>query len=122
MAGEYVFNLMRVTKQYNKVTVLDDITLAFFFGAKIGVIGGNGSGKSSLLRILGGIDKEFMGEAQIAKNMKIGYLPQEPQLDPSKMSPATSTKASPRRERSSRATTKSATSSAKSFRRTNPKS
>ena len=84
MAGEYVFNLMRVTKQYNKVTVLDDISLAFFFGAKIGVIGGNGSGKSSLLRILGGIDKEFMGEAQIAKNMKIGYLPQEPQLDSSK--------------------------------------
>ena len=50
MAGEYVFNLMRVTKQYNKVTVLDDIQLAFFFGAKIGVIGGNGSGKSSLCR------------------------------------------------------------------------
>ena len=70
MAGEYVFNLMRVTKQYNKVTVLDDVTLAFFFGAKIGVIGGNGSGKSSLLRILGGIDTEFMGEAQIAKNMQ----------------------------------------------------
>ena len=84
MAGEYVFNLMRVTKQYNKVTVLDDVSLAFFFGAKIGVIGGNGSGKSSLLRILGGIDTEFMGEALIAKNMKIGYLPQEPQLDPTK--------------------------------------
>jgi energy-dependent translational throttle protein EttA len=84
MAGEYVFNLMRVTKQYDKVTVLDDVTLAFFFGAKIGVIGGNGSGKSSLLRILGGIDTEFMGEALIAKNMKIGYLPQEPQLDPTK--------------------------------------
>ena len=75
MAGEYVFNLMRVTKQYDKLTVLDDVSLAFFFGAKIGVIGGNGSGKSSLLRILGGIDKEFMGEAVIARNMKIGYLP-----------------------------------------------
>jgi energy-dependent translational throttle protein EttA len=84
MAGEYVFNLMRVTKQYDKVTVLDDVSLAFFFGAKIGVIGGNGSGKSSLLRILGGIDTEFMGEALIAKNMKIGYLPQEPQLDVTK--------------------------------------
>ena len=84
MAGEYVFNLMRVTKQYDKVTVLDDVSLAFFFGAKIGVIGGNGSGKSSILRILAGIDKEFMGEALIAKNMKIGYLPQEPQLDPTK--------------------------------------
>ena len=84
MAGEYVFNLMRLTKQYNRVNVLDDITLAFFFGAKIGVIGGNGAGKSTLLRIMGGIDKEFMGEAQVAKNVKVGYLPQEPQLDPSK--------------------------------------
>ena len=84
MAGEYVFNLMRLTKQYNRVNVLDDITLAFFFGAKIGVIGGNGAGKSTLLRIMGGIDKEFMGEAQVARNVKVGYLPQEPQLDPSK--------------------------------------
>ncbi len=84
MAGEYVFNLVRLTKQYNKVNVLDDVSLAFFFGAKIGVIGGNGSGKSTLLRIMAGIDREFMGEAQIAKNTRIGYLPQEPQLDPTK--------------------------------------
>ncbi len=84
MAGEYVFNLVRLTKQYNKTTVLDDVNLAFFFGAKIGVIGGNGSGKSTLLRILAGIDREFMGEAQIAKGRKVGHLPQEPQLDPSK--------------------------------------
>jgi sulfate-transporting ATPase len=84
MAGEYVYNLMRLTKQYNRTTILDDITLAFFFGAKIGVIGGNGSGKSTLLRIMAGVDTEYMGEVQIAKGTKIGYLAQEPQLDPAK--------------------------------------
>ena len=82
MAGEYVFNLVRLTKQYGKTVVLDDVSLAFFFGAKIGVIGGNGSGKSTLLRILGGLDLEISGEAQIARGAKIGYLPQEPALDP----------------------------------------
>ena len=84
MAGEYVYNLQNLTKQHNKKTVLDDVTLAFFFGAKIGVIGGNGSGKSSLLRIMAGIDKDFMGQVQIAKRARIGYLAQEPQLDNSK--------------------------------------
>jgi energy-dependent translational throttle protein EttA len=84
MAGEYVFALQNLTKQYDKTKVLDNITLAFFFGAKIGVIGGNGAGKSSLLRILAGIDREVMGDVQIAKRVKIGYLPQEPQLDPTK--------------------------------------
>lgn len=84
MAGEYVFNLMSMTRQFDRKTVLDDVTLAFFFGAKIGVIGGNGSGKSSLLRILAGIDQEYTGEVQIAPNVKIGYLPQEPQLNPDK--------------------------------------
>ena len=84
MAGEYVFNLQRLTKQHDKRTVLDDITLAFFFGAHIGVIGSNGAGKSTLLRIMAGVDKEFMGECQIAKNVKVGFLSQEPQLDPGK--------------------------------------
>ena len=84
MAGEYVYNLQNLTKQHNKKTVLDDVTLAFFFGAKIGVIGGNGSGKSSLLRIMAGVDTDFMGDVQIAKRARIGYLQQEPQLDNSK--------------------------------------
>ena len=75
MAGEYVFNLQRLTKQHDKRTVLDDITLAFFFGAHIGVIGSNGAGKSTLLRIMAGLDTEFMGECLIAKNARIGYLP-----------------------------------------------
>ncbi|HMP75705.1 MAG TPA: energy-dependent translational throttle protein EttA [Kiritimatiellia bacterium] len=84
MAGEYVFNLQRVTKQYSKTTILEDVTLAFFFGAKIGVIGGNGAGKSTLLRIMAGIDRDFMGDMQVAKGAKVGYLAQEPQLDPAK--------------------------------------
>ncbi len=84
MAGEYAFNLQHLTKQYNKTTVLDDINLAFYFGAKIGVIGGNGAGKSTLLRIMAGLDKEFMGEMTVARNTKVGYLAQEPQLDPAK--------------------------------------
>jgi len=82
MAGEYVFNLQQVTKIYNSTKVLEDVTLAFFGGAKIGVIGGNGSGKSTLLRILAGIDKDILGDARIERNVRIGYLPQEPQLTP----------------------------------------
>jgi sulfate-transporting ATPase len=84
MAGEYVFQLERISKQHGGNTILDDITLAFFFGARIGVIGGNGSGKSSLLRVMAGVDDDFMGERLVAKQARIGYLEQEPQLDPAK--------------------------------------
>ena len=82
MAGEYAFNLQNLTKQYNRTTVLDNINLSFYFGAKIGVIGGNGAGKSTLLRIMAGLDREFMGDVLVAKGTKVGYLAQEPQLDP----------------------------------------
>jgi ATP-binding cassette ChvD family protein len=81
MAGEYVFNLQNLTKQHNKTTILEDVTLAFFFGAKIGVIGGNGAGKSTLLKIMAGLDTDYMGQLNIAKNTRVGYLHQEPQLD-----------------------------------------
>ena len=64
--------------------ILDDIWLSFYPGAKIGVLGANGAGKSSLLRIMAGVDENFQGEAWSAKGTKIGYLPQEPQLDPTK--------------------------------------
>jgi ATP-binding cassette ChvD family protein len=64
--------------------ILDDIWLSFYPGAKIGVLGANGAGKSSLLRIMAGVDQDFQGEAWAAKGTKIGYLPQEPQLDASK--------------------------------------
>ncbi len=84
MAGEYAFNLINVTKQHEKKTILADVNLSFYHGAHIGVIGANGSGKSSLLRILAGLDTEFMGECQIAKNTRIGYLSQEPILDNAK--------------------------------------
>jgi ATP-binding cassette ChvD family protein len=84
MAGEYIFTLQRVTKQYGGVAVLNDITLAFFFGAKIGVIGANGSGKSTLLRVLAGLEKDVMGTVTLAKGLRLGYLPQEPALDPAK--------------------------------------
>jgi sulfate-transporting ATPase len=67
-----------------KRQILKDISLSFFPGAKIGVLGLNGSGKSTLLKIMAGIDKEIEGEATPAPNLNIGYLPQEPQLDPEK--------------------------------------
>jgi energy-dependent translational throttle protein EttA len=85
MAGEYAF----VMKDLRKVVppkreILRGIYLSFFHGAKIGVLGANGAGKSSLLRIMAGVDADFLGEAFPAKGLRIGYLPQEPALDASK--------------------------------------
>jgi sulfate-transporting ATPase len=85
MAGEYAF----VMKDLRKVVppkreILRGIYLSFFHGAKIGVLGANGAGKSSLLRIMAGVDKDFLGEAFAADGLRIGYLPQEPRLDPKK--------------------------------------
>ncbi|MBI1327761.1 MAG: energy-dependent translational throttle protein EttA [Alphaproteobacteria bacterium] len=84
-AYQYVYVMKNVTKTYpGGKTVLNDIYLSFYPGAKIGVLGPNGSGKSSLLRIMAGVDKEFAGEAWAAEGATVGYLPQEPQLDPKK--------------------------------------
>jgi sulfate-transporting ATPase len=81
--AQYVFTMNRVGKIVPpKRQILKDISLSFFPGAKIGVLGLNGSGKSTLLKIMAGIDKEIEGEAIPMPNLKIGYLPQEPQLDP----------------------------------------
>ncbi len=83
--AQYIFTMHRVSKVVPpKREILKDISLSFFPGAKIGVLGLNGSGKSTLLRIMAGVDKEFDGEARPATGIKIGYLPQEPQLDPTK--------------------------------------
>jgi len=83
--AQYIFTMHRVSKVVPpKREILKDISLSFFPGAKIGVLGLNGSGKSTLLRIMAGVDKEFDGEARPATGIKIGYLPQEPQLDPAK--------------------------------------
>ena len=85
MSHQFVCTLYKLKKVVPPDRViLEDITLAFLPGAKIGVLGHNGAGKSSLLRIMAGIDTEIQGEAQSPPSLKIGYLPQEPQLDPSK--------------------------------------
>src|SRR5436305_8262297 len=84
MPEQYILTLERLSKAYHKREVIKNMTLAFFPGAKIGVIGGNGAGKSTLLRIMAGVDKEFIGHAEPADGIKIGYLPQEPLLNPEK--------------------------------------
>ena len=76
--------MIRVNKFYDKKPVIKDISLSYFYGAKIGVLGLNGSGKSSLLRIMAGVDKEFNGQTILSPGMTVGFLEQEPQLDPSK--------------------------------------
>ena len=83
--AQYVMSMLRVSKIVPpKRQIIKDISLSFFPGAKIGLLGLNGSGKSTVLKIMAGVDNEFDGEVQRLPNIKIGYLPQEPQLDPEK--------------------------------------
>ena len=84
MSYQYVYVMKGLTKNINGKQILKETWLSFLPGAKIGIIGHNGAGKSTLLRIMAGIDKEFDGEAWAADGMKIGYLAQEPALDPKK--------------------------------------
>ncbi|TMO45142.1 energy-dependent translational throttle protein EttA [Pseudoalteromonas ruthenica] len=85
LPDKFIFSMSRVSKVVPpKRTILKDISLHFFPGAKIGVLGLNGAGKSTLLRIMAGVDKDFEGEAHPQPGIKIGYLPQEPELDESK--------------------------------------
>ncbi len=84
MGKQYIFEIQGLTKKYGQREVLKDIHLAFYPGAKIGVLGRNGSGKSTLLRIMAGLEKEFDGEARLSPGFTVGYLPQEPQLNPDK--------------------------------------
>jgi ATP-binding cassette ChvD family protein len=85
MAHQYIFQMYRLSKAFPPdKTVLNDVTLAFLPGAKIGVLGYNGAGKSSLLRIMAGLDTEFRGDAQLAPGATVGLLEQEPQLDETK--------------------------------------
>ncbi len=80
-ANKVIYSMVRVGKFYSKKPVLKDISLGYYYGAKIGVIGLNGSGKSSLLRIMSGKDREFTGEAVLSAGYTVGFLEQEPQLD-----------------------------------------
>jgi len=79
-----IYSMIKVSKFYENKPILKDISLSYFYGAKIGVLGLNGSGKSTLLKILAGIDTEFNGETHLAQGLKVDYLPQEPELDPEK--------------------------------------
>ena len=87
MPPQYIFTIEKLSKAYAKKEVLKNIWLSFYPGAKIGVIGGNGSGKSTLLRIMAGLDHDFVGTARPAPGITIGYVPQEPTLDPSRRRP-----------------------------------
>src|SRR6202030_1666452 len=84
MARQFVYFMQGLTKSYPTRKVLDNVHLSFYPDAKIGVRGVNGSGKSTLLRIMAGLDKEYNGEAWVAEGARVGYLEQEPQLDPAK--------------------------------------
>ena len=82
--NKVIYSMIGVSKFYQKKPILKDIYLSYFYGAKIGVLGLNGSGKSTLLRILAGVDTEFNGKTILTPGHTIGYLEQEPQLDPAR--------------------------------------
>ncbi|MDX2453712.1 energy-dependent translational throttle protein EttA [Desulfosarcina sp.] len=82
--NKVIYSMMRVSKFYNKKPVIKDISLSYFYGAKIGVLGLNGSGKSTLLKIMAGVDKDFNGETILSKGYTMGYLEQEPLVDETK--------------------------------------
>jgi sulfate-transporting ATPase len=83
-AEKIIYSMMRVNKTYQSKVVLKDISLSYFYGAKIGVLGLNGAGKSTLLRIMAGVDRDFSGEAVLSPGYTVGFLEQEPRLDPDK--------------------------------------
>src|SRR5471030_2322679 len=85
MAHEFIYTTYKLARHYPPDrTVLENISISFYPGAKIGVIGSNGAGKSSLLRIMAGLDDGFSGEARLTPGFTVGYLDQEPELDPAK--------------------------------------
>ncbi|MEZ5876499.1 MAG: energy-dependent translational throttle protein EttA [Tepidamorphaceae bacterium] len=84
MARQFIYHMSGLTKAYGNKKILENVHLSFYPDAKIGVLGPNGAGKSTLLKIMAGLDKEFTGEAWSAEGAKVGYLPQEPQLDEAK--------------------------------------
>lgn len=83
-AEKIIYSMRRVSKHYNRKKIIEDISLSYFYGAKIGVLGLNGSGKSTLLRIMAGVDGEFEGNADLSPGYTVGYMEQEPQLESGK--------------------------------------
>ena len=84
MSKQYIYTMAGLSKKIGQREILNDIWLSFFPGAKIGVLGRNGAGKSTVLRIMAGLDKDYEGEARLTDGFTCGYLPQEPELDPEK--------------------------------------
>ena len=84
MSKQYIYQMVDLTKKHGPRVVLNNVWLSFYPGAKIGVLGRNGTGKSTLLKIMAGIDKDYDGEARLTDGFTVGYLPQEPQLNPDK--------------------------------------
>ena len=84
MSKQYIYTMAKLTKKYGTKTILNDIWLSFYPGAKIGVLGRNGAGKSTVLKIMAGVDKDFDGESRLTDGFTCGYLSQEPQLNPEK--------------------------------------
>ncbi|MFP3034423.1 MAG: ATP-binding cassette domain-containing protein, partial [Candidatus Tisiphia sp.] len=84
MSYQYVYVMNGLSKTINGKQILKETYLSFLPGAKIGIIGSNGAGKSTLLKIMAGIDKEYDGEAFVASGVRVGYLAQEPHLDPTR--------------------------------------
>src|SRR5919109_3901969 len=80
MGEQYIFTIENLSKAYAKREVLKNITLAFYPGAKIGVIGGNGAGKSTLLRVMAGVEQDYLGAARLTPGFTVGFVPQEPRL------------------------------------------
>src|SRR2546421_1209945 len=80
--NKIIYSMIGVSKRYDQKVILNNIYLSYFYGAKIGVLGLNGAGKSSLLKILAGVDKNFEGKVVLQPGYTVGYLAQEPQLDP----------------------------------------
>ena len=83
-AEKIIYSMQKVSKHYNKKKIIEDISLSYFYGAKIGVLGLNGSGKSTVLRIMAGVDNEFEGRANLVDGYSVGYMEQEPQLEAGK--------------------------------------
>ncbi|MBX7244995.1 MAG: energy-dependent translational throttle protein EttA [Candidatus Sumerlaeaceae bacterium] len=84
MAEQFIFTIYKLNKYYGTRQVLKNINLCFYPGAKIGIVGDNGSGKSTLLKIMAGLDQDFQGTAEPARKVRVGFVPQEPHLDPTK--------------------------------------